>query len=120
MARVHHKLEAWKRSMNLARKVYIIADAFPKEETWHLTSQTRKSAVSIPSNIAEGMSRAGYKDRMRFLNIARGSLSELETQLLLARDFGYINGEEPLLTDVDNLFGILNGLIKAIARQATQ
>ncbi len=79
--------------MTLANVVYTGTREFPKEERYGLTSQIQRCAVSIPSNIAEGNARIHMGDYIRHLSIARGSLAELETQLLLARDFEYLNSD---------------------------
>jgi len=80
------KLEIWQKSYQLALDVYQVTRAFPKEEMFGLTSQMRRAAVSIPSNIAEGCGRDGDAELARFLNIAMGSASELECQLQMSRD----------------------------------
>ena len=84
------KLKVWERSHDLALAVYAATAAFPKEEQFGLTSQIRRSASSVPSNIAEGCGRDGNSEFRRFLFIALGSANELEYQLLLARDLGFI------------------------------
>lgn len=86
----HKELEAWKRAMRLAREVYRVSSGFPKEEQLGLLPQLRRAAVSVPSNIAEGAARNSDKELVRFLYIAMGSIAELETQLLLAKEFGYL------------------------------
>ena len=86
-------LEVWKTSRELVRTVYILTKEFPKEELYGLTNQMRRSAVSIPSNIAEGCGRRTSSDTIQFLHISRGSLFELETQLYLALDQSYIKEE---------------------------
>ncbi len=80
----HTKLIVWQKAMELALLVYEISKAFPSEEKFGITSQVRRSAVSIPSNIAEGRSRGTRKDYAQFLHVALGSAAELETQLTLA------------------------------------
>ncbi len=80
----HKDLDVWKKSMDLVVKVYQITQLFPETEKYGLTSQMRRAAVSIPSNIAEGAARKGDKELMQFLYISIGSLSELETQYLIA------------------------------------
>lgn len=84
-------LEAWKESHQLALDVYQETKLFPKDEMFGLTNQMRRAAVSVGSNIAEGFSRNTAKDKSQFYSVARGSATELESQLLLARDIGYLN-----------------------------
>ena len=83
-------LDVWKKSKDLVRNIYEITKGFPQEEMYCLTSQIRKSAISIPSNVAEGCGRHSQKDTVHFLHIARGSLFELETQLYIAYDLNYL------------------------------
>ncbi len=83
----------WQKAYEVARKIYIYTEDFPKRELYSLVDQMRRSAISIPSNIAEWYGRWIWQDYIRFLAIARGSCNELETQLLLARDFWYISSE---------------------------
>ena len=83
-------LEAWKQSMVLVKEVYLITKSFPKEELYSLTSQCRRAAVSVPSNIAEGIGRNYKKDTVQFLHITRGSLYELETLFGIAVMIGII------------------------------
>ena len=85
------ELEIWKKSRIFCVKIYSATSAFPSEEKFGLTNQLRRATVSIPSNIAEGSSRQSNKDFARFLEIAIGSAYEIETQLLIAFDLGYIN-----------------------------
>lgn len=84
-------LEAWKESHQLALDVYQVTKLFPKDEMFGLTNQMRRAAVSVGSNIAEGFSRNTAKDKSQFYSVARGSATELGSQLLLARDIGYLN-----------------------------
>jgi four helix bundle protein len=79
-----------------------------------LVSQMRRAAVSIPSNIAEGAARTGDREFAQFLNVARGSLSELETQLLIASDLGYINSDHPIFGVVDQVSRLITGLHKSV------
>ena len=90
----YRDLEIWKRSMGLATAVYRLTDAFPAQERFVLVSQLRRAATSIPANIAEGTGRRGDKDFARFLDIAYGSLLEVETLILLAEELGFA-GREP-------------------------
>jgi four helix bundle protein len=86
----HYKdLLIWQRGMSLAKLIYQITARFPTEERYGLTSQLRRAAVSVPSNIAEGQARRGTGEFLQFLSIAEGSLAELETQLLLSVDLSY-------------------------------
>jgi len=86
----YEKLNVWQESMNLVTKIYKIVKKLPKEEVYSLSDQIRRSAVSIPSNIAEGSSRNSKKEFMQFLYISLGSLCELETQLKICINIGYL------------------------------
>ncbi|MBK0369205.1 four helix bundle protein [Flavobacterium agrisoli] len=88
------KLLIWQKSMTLVTKIYQETKHFPKEEIFGLTSQLRRSSISIPSNIAEGFGRETNKDFLRFLNISIGSLFEMQTQLEIAKNISYINNEQ--------------------------
>ena len=88
-----HKLGIWQRSHQLTLDVYKVSKSFPKDELFGLTSQIRRAASSVPTNIAEGCGRASNKDLANFLQIAIGSASEVEYELLLAHDLEYINDE---------------------------
>src|SRR6202046_5370066 len=107
-------LQIWQKSMQLAVAVYRLTNKFPREEQYGLTSQIRRSAVSIPSNIAEGQGRASIGEFKQFLGIARGSTCEVQTQLEIARalkfgDAGQIDGAEALSNEVRKmLFGLLD------------
>ena len=90
----HKDLEVWKKSMDLVESIYTLTQRFPEAEKFGLTSQMRRSAVSIPSNIAEGAARKGDKEFLHFLYIALGSLSELETQYLIATRLEFIIKQE--------------------------
>jgi len=87
-------LEIWKISMELTTKIYKLTETFPKEEIYGITSQIRRCAVSIPSNIAEGKGRRTNKDFINFLYIAKGSLNELQTQIIIANNLEYIKEED--------------------------
>ena len=84
--KTHRDLDVWKKSVSLVTSIYEITKSFPKEEIYGLTNQIRRAAVSVPSNIAEGSARQGNKEFIQFLYIALGSLTELETQLIIARN----------------------------------
>jgi four helix bundle protein len=112
--RAHHRLEAWKLSRTLVTDIYKLTKSFPKEEVFGLTAQICRSAVSIPSNIAEGAARSGSKEFAQFLSIARGSSSELETQMLIAADLGYIKENDPIFALLNRVSRLLTGLHKTI------
>jgi four helix bundle protein len=111
---LHYDLEAWKESRRLVTEIYRVTQAFPKEEMFGLTAQMRRASVSIPSNIAEGAARTGSREYAQFLNVARGSLSELETQLFIACDLGYISNDHPVLVMLRQVSKLVTGLHKAI------
>jgi len=90
----HERLEAWKSAMELVEVVYRITATFPAQEQYGLVSQMRRAAVSIPSNLAEGAARDGSREFARFLSIARGSLSELDTQHQIAIRLGFVRSDE--------------------------
>ncbi|MFA5991157.1 MAG: four helix bundle protein [Candidatus Doudnabacteria bacterium] len=92
--RTFTQLIVWQKGHGLVLEIYKITKNFPKEELFGLTSQLRRAIVSITSNIAEGFSRASYKDKAHFYNMALGSLTEVQNQLLIGRDLGYIKSEE--------------------------
>ena len=87
----YKNLKIWQSSMELAKNVYEVTKQFPAEEKFGLISQLRRSVVSVPSNIAEGYCRAGQKEKMYFLSISLGSLAEVETQIILSKELGYID-----------------------------
>ena len=99
--RNHKDLIVWQKGIVLVKELYRITRSFPKEEAYGITSQMRRAAVSIPSNIAEGYGRGHDKELTQFLYIALGSASELETQLIICNDIAYITEEE---------FNLLNNL----------
>lgn len=108
------KLAAWREGHALVLLIYRVTKAFPREELFGLVSQIRRAAVSITSNIAEGFSRASYREKIQFYAMALGSLTELENQLLVARDVGYLPpGVFQTCAEQAILVGrILKGLIK--------
>ena len=108
----HKKLDAWQKAMELAIKIYNVTKMMPKDELYGLVSQIRRSAVSIPSNIAEGCARQNDKETIQFLYISIGSLAEVEAQLLIAEKLDYISDISQLLDDLNTEKGIILGLIK--------
>lgn len=116
MARPHYRLKAWKIAMALVKAVYEVTRNFPKEEIYGLTAQMRRAAVSVPSNLAEGAARTGQREFAQFLNVASGSLSELETQLLIAVDLGYLEQGHSILSQTEEVSALLFGLRRSISR----
>lgn len=102
--------------MDLASDLYAISAGFPKEEVYGLTLQIRRSAVSIPSNIAEGAARNSSKEFIQYLYIALGSSAELETQLLLAQRMGFLRSIEPIEL-LDHIRKMIIGLIQSLKRK---
>lgn len=109
----------WQKSMSMARAVYVLSIDFPQHEVYGLTSQIRRSAVSIASNIAEGHGRESPKEFARFLRIARGSLAEFQTQLYLSNDLGYCNANDfnNLITMSEEIGRMLRGLQNTLDSQ---
>jgi four helix bundle protein len=107
------------KAMALVTDTYRATGRFPKEELFGLTSQARRAAVSIPSNVAEGQARLSQKEFGYFLGNARGSLMELETQLQVAENLGYLHGDDmmKLMQSCAEVGRMLNGLITSISRQ---
>lgn len=119
MAGSYKDLVAWRKAMMMALDIYRATRGFPKDETYGLGSQLRRAAVSVPSNIAEGQGRYSRGEFHRFLNNARGSVSEIETQIILARELAYLPRTEAddLLMKAAELGRILNGLIASTRKE---
>jgi four helix bundle protein len=116
--RPHRKLLLWQKALELVVEVYRLTGGFPAMERFGLAGQMQRAAVSIPSNIAEGAARRGRKEYLQFLFIARGSLSELDTQLEIAVRLGYIDAAAGLETQarLDELSRMLSGLIRSLSQ----
>ena len=114
--RNHKDLIVWQKSMTLVKRLYEVTRAFPHEEMFGLTSQMRRAAVSIPSNIAEGYGRIYNRERINFLGIVLGSASELETQLMISYDLMFIGASEMAeLSSLNNeVIRMLSALIKGL------
>ena len=110
----HKDLKVWQESMSLVILIYKVSEDFPKHEIYGLSSQIRRAAVSIPSNIAEGAGRKGENEFKRFLYIALGSLSEVETQLEISKRLGYINVIEVMNNSIYFIRNMLSNLIKSL------
>ena len=113
----HKDLEVWKKSIELVKITYQLTEAFPKSEMFGLTSQMRRSAVSIPSNIAEGAARFSSVETSRFIDIALGSLSELETQLIIAFELKFINNIDEYLANIKKVNALLIGFRKHLLQE---
>jgi four helix bundle protein len=120
MGRSYKDLVAWQKSMDLVTATYRATAGFPKDELFGLTSQLRRAAVSIPSNIAEGQGRLSEKEFRYFLGQARGSLMEVETQLQIAENLGYLQKEQASasLKSCAEVGRILNGIRTSVSKQA--
>lgn len=101
------ELIVWQKARVLVREIYLLTKSFPVEERFELTSQIRRAAISIPSNVAEGSGRGSNKDFKRFLDIALSSAFELETQIILASDLGYVT---------ERMFKTINDMIQEVQR----
>lgn len=106
----HYKLEAWKESRKLVKVIYELSRAFPQEELYALTSQMRRAAISVLSNIAEGAARGTKREFLHFLDMAHGSLSELESQAIVAVDLGYCDRKHTVFEQLSQVSKLLTGL----------
>ncbi|MFM9984291.1 MAG: four helix bundle protein, partial [Flavobacteriales bacterium] len=115
----YRDLDVWKQSRLLVKSVYQLSKSFPKEEQFGLTNQLRRAAISVPSNIAEGSGRNHSKDSIQFFFIARGSLYEIETQLIISFDLEYISESQlqEVLVQVTRCKKLLNGFINYFQKQ---
>lgn len=115
-AKNYRELIVWQEGIKLAKAVYKLTEKFPRQETYALADQIRRAVVSVPSNIAEGQARKAPGDFRRFLHISLGSLAEVDTQLVLAQEFGYISKEDVVLLDeqIQGLRIKLYALIKSL------
>lgn len=110
----HYNLDVWKKSIELVKDIYEVSKFFPNEEIYGLTSQIRRAAVSIPSNIAEGASRQSNKEFIQFLYIALGSSSEVETQIIIAKELSFVKDIESILKQIKEIKKMINGLLRYI------
>ncbi|MCL1664268.1 four helix bundle protein [Elizabethkingia ursingii] len=116
----HKDLKVWQESMDLVTDIYELVQNFPAEEKYNLTSQIKRSAVSIPSNIAEGAGRKSNLEFIQFLNIASGSLSELETQLEIAIRLKFITENEELFKKIIFIRIMITNLKKSLSNKPSQ
>lgn len=114
------ELLVWQKSINFVTEVYKETESFPKTEVYGLISQIRRAAVSIPSNISEGNSRRSVPDYLQFLRISRGSCTEVETQLIISKNLGFLNEKNylKLNQDIIEISKMLNGLINSLKQSA--
>jgi four helix bundle protein len=114
-----YELDAWKKAHSFVMEIYKITKRFPKEELYGLTSQLRRAAYSITANIAEGFSRYHYNDKIRFYHNARGSISEVQNFLYLAKDLLFLTDKEfeYLFEESKEISKLINGLIRSIEKQ---
>ena len=110
----HKDLLVWQKSVDMVTCVYNQTSGWPKEEVYGLTSQIRRAAVSVPSNIAEGAGRTGKKEFSRFLSIAMGSLAEVETQIVIAQRLGYMLDVTSIDKGIQEIRRMLIGLNKSL------
>jgi four helix bundle protein len=117
--KTHKDLNVWRDSIDLVTTIYEITQGFPKEEVYGLTNQIRRSAISIPSNIAEGAGRKSNKEFLQFLYYAMGSLAELETQIVIAYNLSYLPEEnkEQLDEKLVLISKMLSGLITSVRKK---
>ena len=108
-------LLVWKKAHGLVLSIYQVTRSFPKEEMYGLASQIRRAAVSVPGNIAEGFKRKGKLDKLRYLNIAQGSLEECRYYLILAKDLGYSETQN-IVSDLEDVSRLLEGYTGAITK----
>ena len=114
--KTHRDLEVWQRSMRLVQQIYQFTSNFPNGERFGLTSQMRRAAVSIPSNIAEGAARGTTREFCYFLRIARGSLAELETQVIVSVNLGCHEKDSLLSEEIQSQFKMINSLISSLKK----
>jgi four helix bundle protein len=119
MNKPHKKLNLWSDAVDLAQQIYKVTERFPSNEQFGLTSQVRRAAVSIPSNLAEGAARQTKKEFLNFLHIAKGSLSELDTQLEIARRLEYLDQarREALDERLEQIDRMLSDLVRSLRRR---
>jgi four helix bundle protein len=112
----HKDLTVWQKARQLTVAIYKLSDRFPSNERFALVDQCRRAAISVLSNVAEGAGRGGDKEFRQFLYLARGSLAELESQLLVATDLDFLNADHPVFADIAETGRLLNGLITKLSR----
>lgn len=115
MIKTHKDLDVWQRSIKFVTDIYQLTSQFPQEEKFGLVSQLRRSAISIPSNIAEGSARKGKTEFRQFLYIALSSAAELDTQLIIANNLGFVKEDfDTIVKELNTISRMLQGLIKSL------
>lgn len=114
--RPHKKLKVWQESVELAKLIYAVTEEFPTSEKFGLVMQMRRAAVSIASNIAEGSARMSNREKLQFYGVARGSLSELDTQIEISRQLGFLKKQSGVADKMDSVGLLLYGLIESRRR----
>jgi len=115
--RTHKDLDAWSKAIELVEAVYSVTKAFPRREIYGLTSQLRRAAVSVPSNIAEGAARSSTKEFIQFLHVALGSVSEVETQVIIAQRLDYVDDVNSIEEQIEAVRRLILGLIRYLRRR---
>jgi len=117
MSHSYRDLLVWQKSMALVKAIYRVTRSFPKDEVYGLSPQMRRAAVSIPCNVAEGQGRMSKREFKQFLALSRGSVLELETQVQIAADLGFLSSENTkrLIGNTEELLRMLNGVMKSLA-----
>ncbi|HKK45050.1 MAG TPA: four helix bundle protein [Balneolaceae bacterium] len=112
----HKKLEVWRKSIGFVNQIYSITACYPSDEKFGIVSQLRRASVSVPSNISEGASRSSSRERSRFYEIARSSLVEVDTQLEISKNLGFVSGKE--LAQVESLMNEIFAMLSKM-KQST-
>ncbi len=116
MVRPHHKLDVWRKSLDLVKQVYEVTSLFPSDEKFGLASQMRRAAVSIPSNVAEGAALNSHKQFIHFLHTAQGSAAELETQIFISQELGFLTERmsKELLEKLETISKMISGIQRSL------
>ena len=113
----HKDLKVWNDSIELTKEVYELTSNLPKQEMYGLTSQMRRCAISIPSNISEGAARSSTKEFIRFIDIARASLAELDTQIIISKKLNFVSEDSKIETKIVGIKFMLTALKKSLSRK---
>lgn len=118
----YRDLIVWQKSVDFVRQIYQLTSRFPEDEKFGLSLQLRRAAISIPSNIAEGQSRKSRKEFVRFLLMARGSVSEIDTQLFISQSLNYINSSDSVsaVQNTQEIGKMINGLIRSLQSESSE